>query len=337
MVATSSKGFHILALSGGGFRGLYTAKIIADIETEIKAPIATKFDLIAGTSIGGILAMALALEIPAQTIVDLFLKHGADIFKKRLSLFGFLRSPYSAEPLKDYLSDEKIFGEKLLGACKHPVIIPSLSYSTGQPVLFKTPHHQDFKRDHLHKIVDIALATSAAPAYFPRHSFNNNQYVDGGIYANAPGLLAAHETKHFFKQDLNETYLLSVGTMSSRFTVDPRRNRSGGAWDWGCGSPLGMARRLFGLSISAHESLTNFMLKHTFQDRYLHIDDDLTDARARAVSLDAADSKAIEVLMGVAVERSKFCISNPLFKVFLEHSPSDATFYYGENSKSKES
>ncbi|MDE2627936.1 MAG: patatin-like phospholipase family protein, partial [Burkholderiales bacterium] len=66
MPTAVSKPFQILALSGGGFRGLYTAKVIADVESDIGAPIGSRFDLITGTSIGGILALALALEIPAQ-------------------------------------------------------------------------------------------------------------------------------------------------------------------------------------------------------------------------------------------------------------------------------
>src|SRR5688500_5321895 len=87
--------FQVLALSGGGFRGLYTAKVLADLETEIGGPIARHFDLIAGTSVGGILALAVAMEIPARRIVELFVEHGEEIFKKRLSLGGFFRAPYS--------------------------------------------------------------------------------------------------------------------------------------------------------------------------------------------------------------------------------------------------
>ena len=160
MPSAVPKPFQVLALSGGGFRGLYTAKVIADVERDIGAPIASRFDLITGTSIGGILALALALEIPAQNIVDLFVGHGEEIFKKRWSLLGMVRAPYSPAPLSGLLSDSKLFGDRLLGACKHPVIIPSLNYSTGEPVVFKTPHHTDFKRDHTHRIVDVALATS---------------------------------------------------------------------------------------------------------------------------------------------------------------------------------
>jgi predicted patatin/cPLA2 family phospholipase len=109
------------------------------------------------------------------------------------------------------------FGEKTLGACKHPVIVPAINYSAGQPQLFKTPHHASFKRDHQFRLVDVALATSAAPAYFPRHTFNNNQYVDGGLYANAPGLLALHEAQTFLGQQPEAMHLMSIGTMSSKY------------------------------------------------------------------------------------------------------------------------
>lgn len=323
--------FQILALSGGGFRGLYTAKVLADIEEEIQAPIARHFDLIAGTSVGGILALAIALEIPAKDIVNLFVEYGEQIFKRRFSLRGILRAPLSLAPLQQLLSTENLFCNRELGHCKHPVIVPSINYSSGQPVLFKTPHHQDFKRDHLHQIVDIALATSAAPGYFPRHSFNNNQYVDGGLFANAPGLLAVHEAQTFFQKDTQQIHLLSIGTMSSKFTVDPRKNRAGGTLDWGGINPANMPKRLFGLSISVQESLCNNMLMHQLQDRYLHVDDDLTDQSARAVALDKADPAAREVLLGAASERSKKSISNPQCQSFLRHTPRSPIFYYGVN------
>ncbi|UEL21515.1 patatin-like phospholipase family protein [Pseudomonas fluorescens] len=108
------------------------------------------------------------------------------------------------------------------------MLIPAINYSSGQPQVFKTSHHPSFKRDHKFRLVDIALATSAAPAYFPRHTFNNNQYVDGGLYANAPGLLADHEAQTFFRQPSETVHLLSIGTMSSKFTANPGRNRDGG-------------------------------------------------------------------------------------------------------------
>lgn len=333
MIPTEPHRFQILALSGGGFRGLYTAKVLSDIEVEIGAPIATRFDLIAGTSVGGILALALALEIPASRIVELFVRYGAEIFKRRVSLFGMWRAAYSSEPLRQQLAREDLFGQLVLGDCRNAVIVPTINYSTGKPAIFKTPHHRDFKRDYQNSLVDVALATSAAPTYFRRHTFNNSQYVDGGLFANAPGLLAVHEAQIFFGQDLAAIHLLSVGSMSSKFTVDPRASRAGGTLDWGGPNPANTPKRLFGLSISVQEALSNFMLGHQLRERYLHVDDDLTDQRARAVALDKADASAQEVLLGAASERSKFCIGDALFQRFMTHQPSPPVFYYGTHAK----
>lgn len=332
MVESKQERFQILALSGGGFRGLYTAKILADLEEEIGAPIATRFDLIAGTSIGGILALAIASRIPAKTMVDLFVEHGEEIFKRRFSLMGMLRAPYSAKPLQSLLSAPSLFGQRTLGDCKHPVLIPAINYSSGQPQVFKTSHHPSFKRDHQFRLVDIALATSAAPAYFPRHTFNNNQYVDGGLYANAPGLLADHEAQTFFRQPSEAVHLLSIGTMSSKFTANPGRNRDGGTYDWGGINPTNTPKRLFGLSISVLESLSDFMLRHRLPGRYIHIDETLTDERASAVALDKADRPAKEALLGAASEQSKFWLGKDEFQPFLAHRSSPPQFFYGPNA-----
>jgi predicted acylesterase/phospholipase RssA len=334
--AGTGERFQILALSGGGFRGLYTAKILADFEQELGGSIGRHFDLIAGTSIGGILALAVSMEIPAQRIVDLFVKHGADIFKRRWSLGGYVRAPYSAKPLQRLLTEPELFGEKLLGFGKHPVIVPAINYSSGKPVIFKSPHHETFKRDHTYRLVDIALATSAAPAYFPRHCFGDNQYVDGGLFANAPGLLGLHEAQHFFGREAQDVWMLSIGSMSARFTVDPRRNREGGTWDWGGWNPANMPKRLFGLSISVQESLTDYIVKHRLGDHYHHLDDDLTDERAGAVALDKADRAAREVLLGSGAERSKIAIGDARVQRFLKHNPAMPVFHYGPNAASKE-
>jgi predicted acylesterase/phospholipase RssA len=331
--------FQILALSGGGYRGLFTAKILADIEREIGCPIARRFDLIAGTSIGGILALALAMEIPATEMVTLFEEHGEQIFKSRFTLFGFLRAKYSSAYLANLLQKDHLFGQQLLGDSLHPVIVPSINYTRGQPVLFKTPHHETFKRDHRLRIVDVAMATSAAPMFFPRYTFDNCQYVDGGLFANAPGLIAMHEAQKFFgfSSDYERVKLLSIGTMSSKFTVDPSRNRAGGLLDWGGINPVRTPERLFGLSISAQESMTNFMLGHLLPpDNYLHVDDVLTDERARSVALDRTDAAAREVLLGSASEESKNLLGNAKFSGFMQHRPPPPTFFYGTHAVTKE-
>ncbi|AGG88889.1 CBASS cGAMP-activated phospholipase [Rhodanobacter denitrificans] len=329
--------FQILALSGGGYRGLYTAKILADLEQHIGAPIGRHFDLIAGTSIGGILALAVALEIPAERMVTLFERHGEAIFRRRWSLRGIVRAPYSQAPLAALLAQDDLFGDRRLEACLHPVLVPTINYSTGLPVLFKTPHHPNFSRDFRYQLIDVALATSAAPAYFPRHVFDHRQYIDGGLFANAPGLLALHEAQHFLGRPREDICLVAIGTMSARFTVDPRRNRSGGTYDWGGWHPAETPKRLFGVAISAQESLVHHLLGHQLAPgQYFHVDDDLTDARARAVALDKANAAAREVLLGVGAERAKWCLGDPAFRTVLQHSPIAPRFYHGIHAHHEE-
>ena len=113
---------QVLALSGGGYRGLYTAKLISLIEKHTGRPFASHFDLIAGTSIGGILALALACEIPAERMVELFEKHGSAIFKR--TAIGYGKARYSPETLKGLLSEEDVFGNRTLADCRHPVLVP---------------------------------------------------------------------------------------------------------------------------------------------------------------------------------------------------------------------
>lgn len=331
-MGAEKKRFQILALSGGGYRGLFTARILAEIEQQIGARIGTRFDLVTGTSIGGILALAVALEIPAEKMVELFQKHGQAIFRKRFSIRGFFRSQYSSQTLFQHLSSDDVFGERLVGECLHPVIVPSINYTRGLPVVFKTPHHEDLKTDHRHRIVDVAMATSAAPIVFPRYVFNDCQYVDGGLFANSPGLLGVHEAYKFFGVSRSEgdVRVLSIGTMSSKFTVNPERNRAGGTLDWGGWWPVNAPKRLFGVSISAQEEMTKNVLEHQLpRGRYVHIDDVLTDERAQAVALDKADAAAREVLLGSAAEAAKKFVGSAAFKEFMQYTASPPIYHYG--------
>lgn len=326
----SNDRFQILALSGGGYRGLYTATLLADLESAAGKPLAQCFDLLTGTSVGGILALGLALEIPAARLAALFADHGDEIFARQFSLFGYLRANYSSKGLSALLTHPSMFGDRLLGECNHRVLIPAVNYSTGQPVMFKTPHHPNFRTDHAFPIVDIALATSAAPVYFNRHRFNHNQYIDGGLYANAPGLLGVHEAETFLEQTARNMHLLSIGTMSSAFTVDPSRNSKGGVCDWGRGRPARAVKRLFGITISVQESVAHHMLKHRLTDeRFTLLDDVLTPDRANAVALDKTDFAAGEVLVGTARERAKHALGTAKVQFLLQHQAFSARFYHG--------
>lgn len=333
---STSKRFQILALSGGGFRGQYTATILAELEQVMRQPLARSFDLIVGTSVGGILALGLALEIPARKLADIFSQHGDVIFSRQFSAFGYWRARYSPARLTALLKQPDLFGDRVLGECRQRLVIPTINYSTGRPEMLKTPHHPYFRTDHTLPIVDVALATSAAPFYFPRHQINHNQYMDGGLCANAPGLVGVHEAETFLGRSLQSIHLLAIGTMSSTFTVNPKHNRDGGIRDWGRGSPAQAAQRLFGITISAQEALAHCMLQHRLgEERFTLLDDVLTPDRADAVALDKTDAAAQEVLIGTAKDRSKHAFEAPKIHRILQHQATAARFFHGVRASAK--
>ena len=186
---------NILALSGGGYKGLFSARVLSCLEKDFGCPIAKKFDLIAGTSIGGIIAIALALEIPAEEIEKLFIEKGNIIFKKRhfWSNGHFFNSKYNNSGLKDTLS--VLFEDKTIGDLKHRIIITTVNYTEGKPQLFKTPHCAELCKDKNTKLIDVAMATSAAPTFFPIYHSTLGDFVDGGLVANHPGYFATIEAQ----------------------------------------------------------------------------------------------------------------------------------------------
>lgn len=339
---------QVLALSGGGYRGLYTANLISLIEKHTKRPFASHFDLIAGTSIGGILALALACEIPAQKIVELFEQHGSAIFKR--TAIGYRRARYSPKSLKKLLADQEVLGELTLADCKHPVIIPSVNYSTGDPQMFKTSHAPQLVADQSQKLVDIALATSAAPTFFPRHVLDNNQYVDGGLVANAPGMIALHEAEFYLGAPAQSIHLLSIGTMAVKPSVDPKASRLGGVRDWGhvnffktwkiadLFKSLKMTERLLELTISANETLTDYMLRQRLGgDRYLRVDEQLASAQAASVGLSETGAAAREVSLGRAAQRARTLLGSDKFQEWLSHQAASPKFYHSEPARKERS
>jgi predicted acylesterase/phospholipase RssA len=199
----SGRPFHVLALSGGGFRGLYTATVLKHLEAQLGAPLASRFDLICGTSAGGLLALGVAAEIPAAGLQAMFQEHGGRIFNSRgglRRLLGGLKvaAKHSPDGLRGVL--EEMFGELTIGDLKHRVLIPSVNYSKGSGQFFKTPHAPQFSQDHVHKLVDVGMATAAAPTYFPLHQIGEEGvFADGGLVGNSPGLFGLHEAHHVLK------------------------------------------------------------------------------------------------------------------------------------------
>ncbi len=299
-MAAKSKPYRILSLAGGGYLGLYTAGVLAELEQQCDEPIARRFDLIAGTSVGGILAVALAFEIPAQTIVELFRSHGERIFSARhlpsndlgrlLDLARSVLGPkYDGVALRAAL--EELLGERTLADAKHAVVVPAVNVSLSQTKVFKTPHGPESGGDEAVRVVDVAMATSAAPAYFPSVSIGDHLYADGGIFAVAPDQVALHEAEHFLKIKAERIEMLSIGTATENYRPAEAIEADDGAVGWLSDG------RLILTTVSVQQQHIHAMLEDRLGDRYLRIDSAWGD---HGLGIDIATPKAAQRLLQMA-------------------------------------
>jgi uncharacterized protein len=221
-MAEESKRFRILALDGGGIKGAFTTAVLTEWEKQSGKVIADHFDLIAGTSTGGIIALALGLGLPVAKILEFYQKEGPKIFpnitaqqKLSLNLRHLWEPKYSAEPLRKAL--EGVFGEKRIKDSKCRLLIPAYDVVAGRVYLFKTRHHPRFIFDEEALAVEVARATAAAPTFFEQAkvaAHSGGIYVDGGVWSNCPALAAVTEAVSFLQVPLDSIDLLRVGTLT---------------------------------------------------------------------------------------------------------------------------
>jgi patatin-like phospholipase/acyl hydrolase len=266
--------FRILALSGGGFLGLYTAALLAALEKRSGEPIGRRFDLIAGTSVGAILASAVALEVPLREIVELLQQHGAKVFSPRAMPSGALgrlldltRSVLgpkcSGQVLREALTAR--LGKRTLAEVRHPVLLPAVNVSRSQTKVFKSPHGAASKGDDATLIVDAAMASRAAPAYLPAVRIGNELYADGGLFAVAPDQVALHEAEHFMAIDEASLRMLSIGTATAGYQPSQAPVEGAGAVGWLSDGRLIMTM----VSVQQHVQV---MMEDRLGDRYLRLD-----------------------------------------------------------------
>jgi patatin-like phospholipase/acyl hydrolase len=324
--------FQILSLSGGGYLGLYTICVLADLEERIGAPLATRFDLIAGTSVGGIIAVGIANEVPADAIKAAFERNGTSIFSARQApttaigkladVFRSLLSPkYDPGPLRSTIVD--IIGANTqIGDLRHPCIIPTVCLTKGGPQIFKTDHHPDFSRDHRLKAVDVALATSAAPSYFPIAEIDDGLYADGGLYANSPDLIALHEAEHFFGVPVDDIRLLSIGTTTSKFSFAHASGTRFGLLKWT------MGQRLVQAILSSQQQLVDNVARQRLGTRYVRLDIEQSREQEQSLSLDAANAEAQKTIRAMASVTIQTAHNNPDLAVILSHISATPKFFH---------
>lgn len=226
---------RILTIDGGGIKGVFPVSFLSHIEEKIDGRIGEHFDLIVGTSTGGIIALGLGLGFPAKDILGFYKDHGPVIFGRN-GVLGKLRSlfyaKYDQHELRSAL--ENTFGNRKLGESSTRLVIPSFNLDTGEVYIYKTAHHERLATDYKRNAVDVALSTSAAPSYFPVHLLpNGSPLVDGGIWANNPVGLAVVEAIGVLGWPASDIKVLSIGCTSEPIGTGGTTRTSLGLSYWG--------------------------------------------------------------------------------------------------------
>ena len=202
--------FNILALDGGGLKGLFAAAVLAEFERDLKVSLIDHFDLICGTSTGGLIALGLGAGMTPGEIVEFYENHGPKIFPRRTWLRQIFSAKHQSEPLRSAL--EEIFGERTLRGSRIRLVIPAYSLDEDDVYIFKTPHHHRLVRDGSELMVDVAMATSAAPTFLPAFKLRNNRLIDGGVWASNPTLVGVAEAISMLAVPRTAIRVLSLGT-----------------------------------------------------------------------------------------------------------------------------
>jgi len=228
------KRFQILALDGGGAKALFTAHVLARLEQDLGVTISDSFDLIAGTSAGGIVALGLGAGLTPKEIVSNYEELVHQVFpasrRRAWRRIRQLTSPiYDAAALRQALNG--VLSERLLGDSTKRLVIPAWDVQRGAVHIFKTPHCTRLTRDWRIPMVDVAMATSAAPLYFPAASVDGQRLVDGGVWANNPAVVAIAEAVSMLAVPLDAITVLNVGTID-QLTHHPKRLDRGGLLHW---------------------------------------------------------------------------------------------------------
>ena len=327
--------FQILALSGGGVRGLYTISILAQLEEVLAEKhnddsynIAQHFDLIAGTSIGGILALGLASGMNARKLCRVLDENRQQIFPKKSVkiLRQAFVSLYSSDPLKKVL--QECFDNKCIKDLHTRLIIPAVNGTSGLPKVYKTPHCENFQIDKNLTLVDVGLSTSAAPTFFSPHLMNDSLNVDGGLIANGPALIAYHEATHFLQVARKDIYLMGIGTMGAKRVLNSERGYLSG---WGYLTGWGVGRKLIEMTLSANEEMQNKMVEHLLDSQFSFIDEELTPDHNKSITLDNGSDNAAQMLRGRGKERGQNALGDKNVMEFFNHKAKEITFIQEES------
>jgi patatin-like phospholipase/acyl hydrolase len=315
----------VLSLDGGGILGIFTAALLAGLDEDLGHPVLDHFDLVVGTSTGGIIAVGLGAGMSPRDIVSMYASHMGTIFpgpRRLRSVRQLVRPKYRSDGLESLLRE--MFDDRLLGESRVPLVIPAFDLGESNVYIFKTPHNERLKRDWKVPFWQVAMATCAAPTFFPAYSLPDDhvRLVDGGVWANNPAAVGVAEAVSVFGQPLDSIRVLSLGTTAP----SRRRNRkldNGGFLQW-LRSPNVLNVLLTGQSVGAFNAVQHLI----GATNAYRLDPPAPPGLAK---LDRADAR--DLMAKAAFHSRVFC---PTFESFFaDHAPAPYRPFHGPNSESR--
>jgi uncharacterized protein len=260
MLSTDGNTINVLAIDGGGIRGIIPAVILSELQNRLGRELWQTFDLIAGTSTGGIIALGLGTTCNAgkpytpDQLLNLYLQNGSVIFKKSwfTPVRQFLLPKYSPNGLQATLT--RFFQATEFSTALTPLLISSYNLQTQMPFFFKS-HLIAARPDYNWKVSDIARATSAAPTFFPPFHLvrgtDDYALVDGGVFVNNPSMAAFVEARLLYP-DAARVVVVSVGTGDRQDQIKFNQ-----AKDWGL---VGWAKQIIPVLMDSVSEAVDFEL-----------------------------------------------------------------------------
>lgn len=295
----------ILSIDGGGIRGVIPAMILSELEEAIGKSVSEMFDLIAGTSTGGILALGLVKPsgdnpkkpaYSAKDMLGLYENEGKHIFSSNLwheieSLNGILEEKYPSKGIETAL--KQYFGDEMLSKALLPIFITSYDIEGRSPHFFQsyTTGDPGKKREDF-PMWKAARSTSAAPTYFEVFKLatcgpvDYCALIDGGVFANNPAMCAYVEGKKLFGDD-TDIVVVSIGTgsITMRYSYDEAK-------DWGLAE---WAKPILDIVFDGVSETVDYQLNRLLPDnRYFRLQSDLSISTKAA--MDDASKTNIEAL-----------------------------------------
>lgn len=235
----SGRPFRILSIDGGGIRGIFPASVLAHFENKYLGgrSVGGYFDLVTGTSTGGIIALGLGAGLTAADLAHLFIARGGEIFPppgrtvrlwRRVS--RYIKHRYDRQALQAMLTEK--LGDRRVRDSLVRLCVPALEGRYGEVNIYKTPHHPDYHLDGAKQMLTVALATSAAPTYFQPLVDGGHILVDGGVWANNPIMIGLVDALTCFELARTDVQILSLGCGDGPYEFSQSQTAGGGLLAW---------------------------------------------------------------------------------------------------------